>query len=205
MGGSLTPRMNRAADGYVTTSDLMEVHMFTSARITVATAAAALALVTACSSSKSSTSAGAGGSTTSGTANSVKISSVAGTLVGPNGHTLYENTVDTATNISCTGSCTKEWPPLSGDPSVTSGLNTADFATITRPDGTKQVTFQGHPLYLFDEDKSAGDKKGEGIKDQGGSWHVAASSPVSTTGGTSTAPPTTSSSSSSGGYGGGGY
>jgi predicted lipoprotein with Yx(FWY)xxD motif len=197
--------MNQARHGYVTSSDLMEVHMFTSARITVAMGAAALALVTACSSSKSTTSAGAGGSTASGNSGAVMISSMAGTLVGPNGHTLYENTVDTATSISCTGACTEEWPPLTGNPSVGSGLNAADFETVTRPDGKTQIAFDGHPLYYFDEDKSAGDKKGEGFKDEGGSWHVASSSPVSTTGGTASVVPSMSPSDSSGGYGGGGY
>jgi predicted lipoprotein with Yx(FWY)xxD motif len=182
----------------------MEEHMTTSVRITLATAAAALALVTACSSNKSSTPpAGTGGSQTPGGSTSAQISSTGGTLVGPNGHTLYENTVDTTTNIMCTGSCSSEWPPLTGDPVVAAPLNAADFATATRPDGSRQVTFQGHPLYYFDEDKSAGEHKGNGIADGGGSWHVAGSAPLSTTGGTSSVPPTMSSSSA--GSGGGGY
>ena len=170
-------------------------------RITVAAAAAAAALLSACSSSKSS--AGAAYSTAAA-GNSITISTAAGRLVGPNGHTLYENTVDTATTISCTGACAAEWPPVTGNPVVSGGLNASDFATASRPDGSMQVTFQGHPLYYFVNDKSAGSAKGNGEADQGGSWHIASAAPVSTTGGTSSAPPTTNDS-SSGGYGGGGY
>jgi predicted lipoprotein with Yx(FWY)xxD motif len=175
----------------------------TTVRTTVAVAAAAAALLSACSSSKSSTGAGAG-STTAGGGSSITISTTAGRLVGPNGHTLYENTVDTASKISCTGACAAEWPPLTGNPVVSGGLNTSDFATAARPDGSMQVTFQGHPLYYFADDKSAGSTKGDGEADQGGSWHIATAAPVSTTGGTSSAPPTMSDSSGSG-YGGGGY
>jgi predicted lipoprotein with Yx(FWY)xxD motif len=134
----------------------------------------------------------------------VTITSSAGTLVGPNGHTLYENTVDTATSITCTGACAAAWPPVTGNPVVGAGLNASDFATATRPDGTMQVTFQGHPLYYFAADTSAGSMAGNGKADQGGSWHSASASAVSTTGGTSSAPPTMNTS-TSGGYGGGGY
>lgn len=193
--------MNPDSDGYVTTSDL-EVQMTTSVRIAVAAAAAALALVSACSSSKSGTSAGAEGSLPA-TSTGVTISSSAGTLVGPNGHTLYVNTVDTATTVSCTGACAQEWPPLVGDPVVGAGLNASDFATVARPDATTQVTFEGHPLYYFNGDNSPGSTAGNGMADQGGSWHVADSSPVSTTGGISSAPTTMSSSGSSGGTGSG--
>lgn len=154
-----------------------------STRILVASGVAVLALVAACSSSsKSTTSAGGSGrsstqpASSAGPAAAVTISVTGTTLMGADGRTLYENTVDTMTKISCTGSCASEWPPVIGTPKIGSGLDASKFGTATRPDGTKQVTFDGHPLYLFDEDKAAGDKKGEGIADGGGKWHVATTS-----------------------------
>lgn len=47
---------------------------------------------------------------------------------------------------------------------------TGALATITRADGTTQVTYDGHPLYYYAADVQAGDTNGEGV---GGVWHVA--------------------------------
>jgi hypothetical protein len=69
------------------------------------------------------------------------------------------------------------------------------LGTATRPDGTTQATFDGHPLYEFAADKAPGDHKGEGIDDQGGSWHAATVSGGTPAGSSSTVP-----SSSSTGY-----
>jgi predicted lipoprotein with Yx(FWY)xxD motif len=140
--------------------------------------AAVLALVTACSSSGGAYGGGGGGSSTPASkapaaGAAVTISMNGSTLTGPNGHTLYMNTVDTAAKISCVAGCAKEWPPLTGTPKAGTGVDGAALGTTTRPDGGKQVTLDGHPLYEFDEDKGPGDKKGEGIADEGGSWHVA--------------------------------
>ena len=70
---------------------------------------------------------------------------------------------------NCTGACATTWPALaftgSGTPTGASGL-----ATITRDDGTKQVTWNGKPLYNYSGDTAAGDVNGDGI---GGKWHVA--------------------------------
>jgi predicted lipoprotein with Yx(FWY)xxD motif len=141
-----------------------------SIRILIATSAAALAAMTACSSSKSNNTS-AGGQTSAG--GSVTISAKGSTLTGPDGHTLYANTVDTASNIQCTGECASEWPPVTGTPAAGAGVDSSKLGTATRPDGKMQVTYDGHPLYEFEEDKSAGDMKGEGQADQGGTWHVA--------------------------------
>lgn len=148
-------------------------------RILVLSGAAVLALTTACSSNSSNGSGGnsqppassapAGGSQAAG----VIISVNGSTLTGPDGHTLYVNTVDTASNVSCTGACTSVWPPVTGAPTAGGGVDAAKLGTITRPDGTTQVTLEGHPLYEFAKDTAAGDKKGEGIADGGGTWHVA--------------------------------
>jgi predicted lipoprotein with Yx(FWY)xxD motif len=91
-------------------------------------------------------------------------------LVGPNGMTLYMFLPDTATTSACTGSCAGAWPPLTGDlPTVGAGLDASKFGSITRADGTKQVTFNGHPVYYYGGDKAAGDTNGQGI---GTKWYV---------------------------------
>ena len=51
-----------------------------------------------------------------------------------------------------------------------------DLGTITRSDGTKQVTYNGHPLYFFEKDKDAGDAYGQGVKAFGADWYVLAPS-----------------------------
>ncbi len=93
-------------------------------------------------------------------------------LADQNGKTLYLITSDTATKISCTGSCAQTWPPLtttSGKPSTGTGIDASKLGTITRPEGTTQVTYNGHPLYYYSGDKAAGDTNGQGI---GGVWFV---------------------------------
>lgn len=147
-------------------------------RNAIAGSAALVLTLTACSSSKSNgtggdTSAPVGaGSTSSAAAGSVMLSLANGVLVGPNGHTLYFNTVDTATAIKCTGGCAAEWPPLTKAITAGTGLDQKDFGTAKRDDGSTQVTYFGHPLYYFSGDSNAGDKKGNELKDEGGEWYA---------------------------------
>jgi predicted lipoprotein with Yx(FWY)xxD motif len=85
-------------------------------------------------------------------------------LVGAsNSHTVYTFNSDSAGVSRCTGGCIAIWPPLTiasgqtptGGPGVTGQL-----ATITRTDGTVQVTYKGLPLYFFHNDTKPGDTKG---------------------------------------------
>ena len=94
-------------------------------------------------------------------------------LVGEDGRTLYIFDKDTATASACVGGCAQAWPPfvVEGDEAATAGDGvTGALATITRADGTTQVTYDGHPLYYYAADVQAGDTNGEGV---GGVWHVA--------------------------------
>jgi predicted lipoprotein with Yx(FWY)xxD motif len=93
-------------------------------------------------------------------------------LVGPNGHVLYTYDPDTATSSACSAGCATAWPPLVGIPHPGAGLKADDFGTITRTDGSKQVTYDQHPLYYFAKDKDGEDVYGDGV---GGVWHVAKS------------------------------
>lgn len=85
-------------------------------------------------------------------------------LVDGQGRTLYYFTKDSAGQSVCQGDCLVKWPAFhSSNPSLGPGLNGADFGTITRPDGAKQTTFRGRPLYYFFQDKAPGDQKGHQV------------------------------------------
>jgi predicted lipoprotein with Yx(FWY)xxD motif len=96
-------------------------------------------------------------------------------LVTSDGRTLYSNSVDSAGQILCAdAACTSFWPPyiVSAAPAAVEGIP-GSLGTVTRPDGTLQLTFNQKPLYTFYLDQAAGDAKGDGFVDLGGIWHVA--------------------------------
>src|ERR1700726_416423 len=166
-------------------------------------AALALAL-SACGSSASSSSStpaagasGAAGSSAGGS--TVNMTTINGTAVVTNsaGKTLYWFAPDTSTTSKCTGSCATFWPPVTGPVTAGSGV-TGTLSTITRPDGTMQATYDGHPLYTYVGDTAAGPAKGNGLNLSGGLWYemtVSGAKPATAAGSTST------SSTGSGGYG----
>jgi predicted lipoprotein with Yx(FWY)xxD motif len=93
-------------------------------------------------------------------------------LTGTDGKTLYFFTRDIAPGTSaCTGTCLTNWP-LFLDESLRlgPGLTDSDFAVMTRPDGAKQSTYRGWPLYYFKNDAAEAETKGD---NQGGVWYVA--------------------------------
>ena len=93
--------------------------------------------------------------------------------MGTNGLALYVLTTDSANTSTCTGGCATSWPPatVSAGQSAIAGTGvTAQLGTMTRADGTVQLTANGMPLYAFAGDASATDTKGQG---QGGVWFLA--------------------------------
>lgn len=95
---------------------------------------------------------------------SLAQTSLGGILVGPTGMTLYMFTPDTSTSSACSGSCASLWPPLTGPlPPLGTGLTASDFGSLTRSDGTTQVTFHGHPLYYYSGDTAAGETNGQAL------------------------------------------
>ena len=168
-----------------------------SIRLIASTAAVALLAAGCASSSHSKSSSGGGSSQPAGGSKTIAITVKNDRLTGPDGKTLYYNTVDTKSSIKCTGACVSEWPPVLGTAQPGSGLDSEDFATASRPDGGTQVTFYGHPLYEFSGD-SAGQANGNGMSDEGGKWIAA--TPEQAESGGSSAPATSGSSSGSGGY-----
>lgn len=133
-------------------------------------------------------------------------------LVDGAGFTLYTFSADTPDSgiSACYTSCATFWPPFYTSKLVLpAGLNGSDFGMINRTDGTRQITYNGAPLYLFVKDKAAGQVNGNGINAFGGIWRVAipsispasnksASVNTTTTQQTPSSQPTTSTS----GYGG---
>jgi predicted lipoprotein with Yx(FWY)xxD motif len=119
-------------------------------------------------------------------------------LVDSQGRTIYLFQKDSGTKSACSGACAAAWPPVrtSGKPTVGSGLTASKVGTTPRSDGNPQVTYNGHPLYLFQNDQSAGTTNGQGVNAFGAAWYVM--SPAGNA-------ITTSGSSSSGGGGGSGY
>lgn len=95
---------------------------------------------------------------------------------GPKRLTVYLFESDKGKSSSCTGACAKVWPPVTGKPQATGGAVSAELGTITRADGTKQVTYNGHPLYLYVKDKDDGDAYGQGINNFGAGWYTLAPS-----------------------------
>jgi predicted lipoprotein with Yx(FWY)xxD motif len=102
---------------------------------------------------------------------SLRPTAVGKVLVAADGRTLYLFTADKGARSVCYGQCAVYWPPLiATDPSVGTGLESSMLGTTKRKDGKLQVTYGGHPLSHFVQDKKAGDVKGQGIVHFGGGW-----------------------------------
>ena len=102
---------------------------------------------------------------------SLRTTNVGKALVAANGRTLYLFTADKGRKSACYGKCASVWPPLiAAHPTVGRGLHASMLGTTKRRDGKLQVTYGGHPLYLFAKDAKPGDVRGEGIVHFGGSW-----------------------------------
>ncbi len=148
----------------------------TSASATAATATQA-ASKSAYGASGSSSAPNAGSA--SGTTITVKHSKL-GTILaaGPKHLTVYLFEGDKGGQPSCSGACAAAWPPVTtgGRPQASGAASASHIATITRPDGTTQVTYNGHPLYFFVKDKDDGDAYGQGVKAFGADWYVMAPS-----------------------------
>ena len=178
-------------------------------KITGAAGLAALALaLTACASSSSSSApatsapAAGGGNASNASGGALAMKTINGTAVvtDAQGMTLYWFVPDTSTASKCTGSCATYWPPVTGTVTAGSGV-TGTLGTITRPDGTTQATYDGHPLYTYVGDTAPGQAKGNGKNLSGGVWYEMTVSGAKPATGTSGSTPTSTSTGGGGGYG----
>jgi predicted lipoprotein with Yx(FWY)xxD motif len=95
-------------------------------------------------------------------------------IVDSKGMTAYYFTKDKKDSGKsvCTGECLAAWPAIEATSDTPTGDGiTAKLGTITRDDGTKQVTVDGMPVYLWAKDKAPGDVTGQGV---GKVWYVIA-------------------------------
>jgi predicted lipoprotein with Yx(FWY)xxD motif len=114
-------------------------------------------------------------STSSGGATvGVRHGSIGTYLVDSQGRTLYLFEKDTGTMSTCSGACASAWPPstTNGHPNAGPGVKASLLGTTTRSDGSKELTYAGHPLYRYAGDASPGDTNGEGLSQFGGGWDV---------------------------------
>ena len=191
----------------------------------VAMAVLAVALIAAgCGSSSTSTStasSAAAAASTSSAASTASNVAASGAVVkvthgskgmyltDGSGRALYLWVADSKDKSNCSGACAQAWPPLTtkGTPTGSGGVTSAKLTTITRSDGSKQVVYNGHPLYYFAGDTGAGTTTGQGNDGFGAKWWlVTPAGAAITAGGTSSsgagsAGSAGSSSSSSGGWG----
>ncbi|MGH2938558.1 MAG: COG4315 family predicted lipoprotein [Solirubrobacterales bacterium] len=95
-------------------------------------------------------------------------------IVDSNGMTLYDFHKDKGTTSACYGECAVAWPPLltSGEPKAQGGAEQSLLGTTKRKDGTVQVTYNGHPIYGFVEDKKPGETNGNDFKGFGAQWYA---------------------------------
>jgi predicted lipoprotein with Yx(FWY)xxD motif len=161
--------------------------------VVAALALIALLAIAGCgSSSDSSSSSGGGGAygggesststassepSTGGTVAVVTASSVprlGKVIVDSKGLTLYDFHKDKGGKSACYGACEQAWPPLTsgGQPEAGEGAMASQLGTTKRKDGTLQVTYDGHPLYTFVEDKKPGEANGNDTSAFGAQWYA---------------------------------
>jgi predicted lipoprotein with Yx(FWY)xxD motif len=92
-------------------------------------------------------------------------------LTGASGRTVYLFEKDKGGKSSCSGACSSAWTPVAAPASAASGVTASLLTTTTRSDGTKQVVYNGHPLYYFSGDTQPTDTKGQGAHAFGADWY----------------------------------
>jgi predicted lipoprotein with Yx(FWY)xxD motif len=92
---------------------------------------------------------------------------VDGVLVSESGMTLYTFDKDMAGSgkSNCNGPCLALWPAVPAPATMPAGK----YSVVTRDDGSKQLAYDGKPLYFYAADKHAGERTGDNFK---GVWHV---------------------------------
>jgi predicted lipoprotein with Yx(FWY)xxD motif len=95
-------------------------------------------------------------------------------VVDSQGMTMYDFHKDKGTTSSCYGACAEAWPPIltSGEPKAMGGAESSLLGTTKRKDGTLQVTYNGHPMYGFVEDKKPGETNGNDVDGFGAEWYA---------------------------------
>ena len=124
-------------------------------------------------------SAGGGGGATSGNATVVtkRVNGFGSVLADAAGLALYTNEQDKGGMPTCNGACATVWRPVTvaKGPSPTSASGITGLGTVTRPNGTRQLTLDAKPLYTFSFDKPGkvgGDNISDSFNGKAFRWHV---------------------------------
>lgn len=95
-------------------------------------------------------------------------------LVNSAGFTVYRFTKDPRNKDTCvtTSGCSEVWPALttSGRPIAGAGVKASLLSTINLSGGRKQVTYGGHPLYVYKPATERGETSYIGVMSFGGTW-----------------------------------
>ena len=143
--------------------------------------ASALVLAACGSSGSSGTSSSSTPAATSATSSArpasvvaTKTTSLGTFLVDSKGRALYLWDADHGSMSTCSGACAQAWPPLttSGTPKAGGKVKASLLGTTTRSDGSREVTYAGHPLYYFEGDSAPGQATGQGRDGFGAPWWV---------------------------------
>jgi predicted lipoprotein with Yx(FWY)xxD motif len=142
-------------------------------------AAAGLLMLAACGSG-GSTAAASSPASSSGTTVTVRDSGGMHVLATSSGRTLYVSDQEKGKALCTSGACNAIWAPLTvtgGQKPTASGAVTDELSTMRLADGTKQVAFDGQPLYTFSFDHGSGQVNGDGQSDSFDgtdfTWHAA--------------------------------
>lgn len=103
-----------------------------------------------------------------------EVADIGSVVTDEAGATLYRFDKDTAepSRSACEGACATTWPPVPAqDAKAAAGIDANLLGAVERPDGIRQLTIAGWPVYRYAKDAKAGDAKGEGV---GGTWHALA-------------------------------
>lgn len=100
-------------------------------------------------------------------------SSPTGAYLAAGERPLYRFSADTrAESSACHDDCASAWPPLIHPVAAGAGVDSTLISSITRPDGGRQVVYDGWPLYVYVQDDGLDEPAGEGVESFGGTWHL---------------------------------
>ena len=88
------------------------------------------------------------------------------------GRTLYLFTRERGSASRCYGACARAWPPLLTRcaPRAGRGARRSLLGTTRRRDGSRQVTYGGHPVYYDFRERRAGQIFCQNVVEFGGTW-----------------------------------
>jgi predicted lipoprotein with Yx(FWY)xxD motif len=129
-----------------------------------------------------------------GTVSVRQIAGAGKVLVDAKGRALYHSDQERGGMVLCTGACLSFWQPLTVTGTPKGSSLPGKLAVVRRPDGGRQVTYQGKLLYSFKLDKP-GKVTGDGFKDAFGgqkfTWRIAHPTAAKSSSGTTTTSTTT--------------